>query len=529
MKKRNHHKLLFTLGALICGMFIGILQPPVSVQATPLGTIESIFPDPNLAAKIAALLGNGTTVTSSVEDTQLSQITTLILNAYTNNGLTVSDLTGVGHLSGLTYLDLSGNPISDFSPLTGLSSLETLYISDTGFTDLSLLTPLTSLTSLGLGGNNITDVSHFSTLTNLNTLNLDDNNITDVSHLATLTNLNGLNLDDNNITNVGPLSALTSLTSLSLGDNNITDISSLSPLINLVFLSLSKNDITHTSHLSTLTNLQCLYLNDNNITDTSHIAALSNLTLLTLNGNNITDASPLAALTGLMAPLDLCGNYISDFSPLINAGIPFLGIDTQRPQPPQPQQPSSEPPTTEKASYQPQQKTNTLQEPTLIVNEVKHQDGTVSKHTLEGIYNSRTVRGCVLTTPAADLETAAGLTTAQKKEGAVLKYYVCEAPYSKTRTLLIETAAQDGFKLAGVINADLYLLQGSVTTIRELNTTAKMVLGIPNSLRKEGRKFSLLCFDSKGSKILLPDTDSDNQTITVDTSVFGLFAICYQD
>ncbi len=171
-----------------------------------------------------------------------------------------------------------------------------------------------------------------------------------------------------------------------------------------------------------------------------------------------------------------------------------------------------------------------VSEPVKMVNEVHHNNGSATGSSLDGIYNSSSVRGCVVTTPLSDLNAQVGLTPELQKEGAVLKYFVCDSRPSKTKTLLVETAAQDGYKLAAVINADLYLLNnGTVTPIREVSQKTRMEIGIPANLQKEGRTFFVICFDSKGNKIVMNDLDNDNKSITIDTNVFSLFAICYQD
>ncbi len=358
---------------------------------------------------------------------------------------------------------------------------------------------LDGITFLGIDNCSISQLDGMEYLNNIMMLSAGTNNISDLSPLANLTRLGELYLNNNNISDPNPLANLTNLSRLALNRNNISDLSPLANLTDLMDLNVSTNNISDLSPLANLTNLAELYLSNNNISDLSPLANLTHLSILELNNN-----------------------CISDFSVLDNANISFTGRDTQRLAP--------EAPSKTAASHLQKPAESEPEPEILLVNEVTYQNGAVSKHTLQGIYNSAIVCGCVITTPLADLEAAAGLTAEMKKEGAVLKYYVCDSRSSKTRTLLAQTAAQDGYQLSGVINADLYLLtQGTVIPVRTVNTPVRLVAGIPARLQKEGRSFTLLCFDSQGNKVVLKDTDSDNTTITVDTTVFGLFAVCWQD
>ncbi len=166
----------------------------------------------------------------------------------------------------------------------------------------------------------------------------------------------------------------------------------------------------------------------------------------------------------------------------------------------------------------------------LPVNQVDHSNGITSFSTVEGIYNSRSVNGCTITTPLTQLEDAVGLTTEQKADGTSLKYFICDSRPSKTKTLLQETVAGDGYQLASVINVDLYQLQkGTVTPIRNTSEGIRITIGVPPQLQKEGRKFFVVCFDSQGNKIVMNNLNNDPMSITIDTTVFGLYAICYEE
>ena len=173
-------------------------------------TVQEIFPDEALAARIAAAL-------NVPVDRRLGvQVKDNIVKLFLD-GAGITNLEGMQHLSNLTTILLSDNNVSDLTPLRDLQKLEWL----------------------ALNGNEIEDLEPLNNVKSLQLLELNNNQIHDVSALAELTNLARLELNNNQITNLEPLEELTSLTRLELNNNHIHD---LTPLINLA------NSITISAH-----------------------------------------------------------------------------------------------------------------------------------------------------------------------------------------------------------------------------------------------------------------------------------------
>ena len=211
----------------------------------------------------------------------------------------ISDLSPLSNLTGLTRLTLRGNNITDLSPLSGLVNLKRLEIEHNSISDLSPLKGLINLTELKLFGNGISDISPLAGLTHLTELSLSQNNVSDISPLSGLINLRTLFLLDNTITNFSPLAGLTNLTRLALRGNNISDLSALAVLTNLETLGLSYNNISDLTPLAGLTNLARLGLRGNRISDISPVAGLTNLKRVDLRYNDTSDISPLVTNTGV--------------------------------------------------------------------------------------------------------------------------------------------------------------------------------------------------------------------------------------
>ena len=304
------------------------------------------FPDPNLAAAVRTAIG-GLGATDPIPQASLEVL--LTLPAY-DRGIT--DLTGLEHAIGLTYLDLRANPISDFTPISSLTNLNFLNLINTGFSnsDISILSPLVNLMGnlllaeneisdlqalvnvisanipnlahLQIAGNRFRDITPLTALKDqLVSLSLSDMQISNFGPLAEFTKLTELYLRGTGISNlsplISPLSGLTSLTRIDLSSNRISNLEPLSGLTNLTRIFINGNQIRDITPLANLTNLTVLYIDDNQIRDITPLANLTNLATLLIHRNQITDLSPLANLMNLRA-LTICYNLYTDISPLAN-------------------------------------------------------------------------------------------------------------------------------------------------------------------------------------------------------------------
>ncbi|EUJ31887.1 LapB repeat-containing protein [Listeria cornellensis] len=130
-------------GAVI-GTFHGtVTQPTQNVALNPIGPINTIFPDENLAQIIATKLGKN--VTDIVNQADLNTIVSLGDSETLNRGIT--SLVGMEHLKYITSLNLINNNISDVTPLSGLTQLGILRLIGNHINDISPLANLTNLSS----------------------------------------------------------------------------------------------------------------------------------------------------------------------------------------------------------------------------------------------------------------------------------------------------------------------------------------------------------------------------------------------
>jgi Leucine-rich repeat (LRR) protein len=249
----------------------------------------------------------GKSATYSPTKEELEGITSLDCNGI-DREQNISNISGVGNLSNLTYLDLYLNQISEIpSEIGNLSNLTYLDLCDNQISEIpSEIGNLPNLQKLYLGDNQISEIpNEIGNLSNLQTLYLGGNQISEIgSGIGNLSNLQTLYLGGNQISEIGSgIGNLSNLKYLSLGDNQISEIGSeIGNLSNLTALYLHLNQISEIpSWIGNLYNLQRLSLYSNQISEIpSEIGNLSNLTYLSLSGNNITEIpSALNSLSNL--------------------------------------------------------------------------------------------------------------------------------------------------------------------------------------------------------------------------------------
>lgn len=264
-------------------------------------------------------------------------------------GLTDSDISSIGMVSGLESLSLSDNKLTSISALSSLSQLTFLQISENSISDLSPIRSLTKLKTLYIDGNPITDFTPLYALTSLRTLSMKSIEITesqltelqealpncsiysdkaieevveitlgtqtfmsdvtelslsgqyllDLSPLSKCTKLTSLDLHGSRVEDISALIDLQALTHLDISDNKIKDLSPLMSLEGLVYLNAENNNISDVAVLGYLPALEELYLSGNELSSgLSSLGKLENLQKLTLRSTGLTDED-LGTLSGL--------------------------------------------------------------------------------------------------------------------------------------------------------------------------------------------------------------------------------------
>ena len=149
--------------------------------------------------------------------------------------------------------------------------------------------------------------------------------------------------------------------------------------------------------------------------------------------------------------------------------------------------------------------------------------------TVGGVYTATAVNGVAISTPVASVSAAAGLSQADIDAGTNVKFYVCNSYNKETKKALSDVAAAAGKNIAAYVNFDLYTISkaGVVTSVKNTSEPVTLTVGLPARIAKGENTVSLLCIDKDGKTVILEDTDTDPRTVTVNTTVFGAFAVIY--
>lgn len=162
-------------------------------------------------------------------------------------------------------------------------------------------------------------------------------------------------------------------------------------------------------------------------------------------------------------------------------------------------------------------------------NTVTISGGRQLQSTIEGNYILKSMSGVAITTPKMNVAAAAGLSEADIAKGTNVKFYVCDSRNREMKTALREIASASGKKVVAYIQADLYTItkQGVISNVRSTSTPIEMVFGVPESLARTEKDYSIICIDENGKVVTFEDLDTNSATITINANVFGVYAIVY--
>lgn len=155
--------------------------------------------------------------------------------------------------------------------------------------------------------------------------------------------------------------------------------------------------------------------------------------------------------------------------------------------------------------------------------------GKNMQSTVGGVFIATAVNGAAVTTPVASLNAAIGLSQADVDAGTNARFYICNSTNKETKAALQSVAEATGKTVGAYINVDLYTItkQGKVTAVRNSVEPVTMTFGLPGRIVNAGSSASVICIGTDGKSVVMEDTDTDPKTLTIDTKVFGVYAIVY--
>lgn len=155
--------------------------------------------------------------------------------------------------------------------------------------------------------------------------------------------------------------------------------------------------------------------------------------------------------------------------------------------------------------------------------------GKSVKSTVGGIFIATAVNGVAITSPIASVNAAIGLSQADVDAGTNARFYICNSANKEMKAALQSVAAATGKTVGAYLNVDLYTItkKGTVTAIRNTSEPVTMTFGLPGRIANAGSSVSVICIDKDGKSVVMEDTDTDPKTLTINTNVFGVYAIVY--
>lgn len=228
-------------------------------------------------------------------------------------------------------------------------------------------------------------------------------------------------------------------------------------------------------------------------------------------------------------PRDVFENYVSALESACNTFVGKLHEGTKGTGEPAE---SLKPVTSESASESASQSESQAQEEEpapVLVNEVTYSTGSKKQSSLEGVYGRTFVAGTIFNDEQDRIKQAAGLSEEEIKSGVVIKYYICNSLNKTMNEKLSAAVTEQGYKVLGVMNCDLYkIYKGEITKIKTTGEALTVTIGVPENFRNDKYEFVVMCYDESGNLVIMQDLDTDKNTITVQADSFGCWAIGYK-
>lgn len=132
------------------------------------------------------------------------------------------------------------------------------------------------------------------------------------------------------------------------------------------------------------------------------------------------------------------------------------------------------------------------------------------------------VNGAAVATPKQSVNEAVGITD----NNANASFFVCNNNNAKKMEQMSEQAKKSGKTLYNIFNSDLYTITGKgvIEKVHAIEKPVTLMFGLPSGL--QNKKVSIIAYNNKtGEYVEFEDKDNDPKTITIDATVFGVYAL----
>jgi internalin A len=218
------------------------------------------------------------------------------------DGGNIRTVKGLGRLSKLSMLMISGTPLADIRDLVTLYGLQTLYlIENPALQNIADVSSLHNLKRVKIRGSGIRDLSGFSNSPSLKCLYAEQNAVETIANMKGMKALEGLYLDQNRVSSRFDLKEFPKITVLSLKRNALTVLPKGLESATLASLDFTGNLISSLDGAQTwnLPVLDILDLSWNRLADIAAIVHLQSLSFLSVEANQLTRIPDLSSMQRL--------------------------------------------------------------------------------------------------------------------------------------------------------------------------------------------------------------------------------------
>ena len=229
----------------------------------------------------------------------------------------ITNLSGLKHLTNLTYLHCNDNQLTNLNGLENCVNLTSLNYHHNQLSSLTGLENCVKLTWLECYNNQLSSLTGLENCVNLTTLGCYNNQLTNLKGLENCVNLTSLNCRYNQLSSLTGLENCVNLTFLICGSNQLSSLTGLENCVNLTKLYCEHNQLSSLTGLENCVNLDRLYCNDNQLSSLTGLENCVNLNYLSCWGNQ------LSSLTGIencanLTSLNCDNNQLSSLTGLEN-------------------------------------------------------------------------------------------------------------------------------------------------------------------------------------------------------------------
>lgn len=140
-----------------------------------------------------------------------------------------------------------------------------------------------------------------------------------------------------------------------------------------------------------------------------------------------------------------------------------------------------------------------------------------TKTTLAGVYMATCVNGTAITTSVANIAANYGLTAGEKPYARIYNMDTKKSPLAAAA--IDQAAASMGAVVGPYVNVELgKMSNGKFSLLPSDGAEITMKFGIPKSFAQDGKTFAVICVRPGGAVTILEDTDTNQDTVTFNTT-----------